>query len=207
MRQPHVAAIPVDAVAPSEGTTLYMREAHVVSDADLVRRILAGDVASFTVLVDRHASACLRFATRMLGTREDAEDATQETLMRAYRALGSFDDRMSFRTWLFSILVNRCRTAMLRRTRRERRIQSNGSEIERASVESTASMLELQVELTRALDALPAELREAFLLKHVEQLEYEEMAAITGRGVSALKMRVQRACARLRRDLSELNYG
>jgi RNA polymerase sigma-70 factor (ECF subfamily) len=207
MRQPHVAAIPVDAVAPSEGTTLYMKEAHVVSDADLVQRTLAGDVGSFTVLVDRHASACLRFATRMLGTREDAEDATQETLMRAYRALGSFDDRMSFRTWLFSILVNRCRTAVLRRTRRERRIQSNGSEIERAAVESTASTLELRVELTRALDALPAELREAFLLKHVEQLEYEEMAAITGRGVSALKMRVQRACARLRRDLSELNYG
>jgi RNA polymerase sigma-70 factor (ECF subfamily) len=143
----------------------------------------------------------------MLGTREDAEDATQEALMRAYRALGSFDDRTPFRTWLFSILVNRCRTAILRRNRRERRIQNGGNGMEHVALEPEARTLELKVELARALAALPSELREAFLLKHVEQLEYEEMAAITGRGVSALKMRVRRACARLRRDLQELNHG
>ncbi|MEW5915392.1 MAG: RNA polymerase sigma factor [Gemmatimonadota bacterium] len=204
MRRLQVA---VDAARESEGTTLYMSVEQVVGDTDLVRRVLAGDVGSFTALVDRHAPACLRFATRMLGTREDAEDATQEALMRAYRALGTYDVRMPFRTWLFSILVNRCRTAILRRTRRERRIQSNSHGIERVAVESDAHALELRVELARALESLPDELREAFLLKHVEQLEYEEMAAITGRGVSALKMRVQRACARLRRDLQELTHG
>ena len=59
-------------------------------------------------------------------------------------------------------------------------------------------------EIARALAALPAEQREAFLLKHVEDLSYEEMSEITGVGISALKMRVKRACARLRELLQEV---
>ena len=172
------------------------------SDSVLVRRVLHGEVAAFTVLADRHSAACLRFATRMLGDRDDAEDATQETLVRAYRALGVFDDRNAFRTWLFSILVNRCRSLLLVRSRRERWIV-NDSESDRSLVPSHGSSTELRVELERAMGGLPAEQREAFLLKYVEQLEYTEMAVITGARVSALKMRVQRACTRLRQELHE----
>ena len=80
-----------------------------MTDADLVSCALDGDAAAFTKLADRHTSACLRFATRMLGSREDAEDATQDALIRAYRALGTFDSHSAFRTWLFAILINRCR--------------------------------------------------------------------------------------------------
>lgn len=174
-----------------------------MTDADLVRCTLNGDAAAFTELADRHTSASLRFATRMLGSREDAEDATQDTLVRAYRALDSFDDRTVFRTWLFSILVNRCRSALLSRSRRERWVQVNADTVERAAVPSHALHTELRVELSRALERLPSEQREAFLLKHVEQLEYTEMAAITGARVSALKMRVQRACLRLQDELKE----
>ncbi|HEY7567377.1 MAG TPA: RNA polymerase sigma factor [Gemmatimonadaceae bacterium] len=190
-----------------EGITPQMSEEPVASDADLVRSVLDGEAGAFTLLVDRHAAACLRFAARMLGTREDAEDATQEALMRAYRALPTFDPRTSFRTWLFSILVNRCRTSLLRTSRRERRIRLESDAVERAYVESQANALELQVEISRALMTLPSELKEAFLLKHLEQLEYEQMAEVTGLGVSALKMRVRRACARLRRELEELHHA
>jgi RNA polymerase sigma-70 factor (ECF subfamily) len=140
----------------------------------------------------------------MLNNREDAEDVTQETLMRAYRALRVYDERTAFRTWLFTILVNRCRTALLHRSRRERRVVVDGERVDSASTGSRVESLELRVELARALVALPSEQREAFLLKHVEQLEYTEMAAITGRGVSALKMRVRRACTRLRAELRGL---
>lgn len=193
-----------DAARAGEGTTRCMDDERPVADAELVRRTLAGETAAYTTLVDRHSRACLRFATRLLGNREDAEDATQEAFLRAYRALGTYEERTAFRTWLFAILINRCRTALLQRGRRERRIQSDGDAVDRAACDSLAPGVELRVEITRALAALAPEQREAFLLKHVEQLEYEEMAEITGAGVSALKMRVQRACARLRASLRDL---
>jgi RNA polymerase sigma-70 factor (ECF subfamily) len=173
-------------------------------DAALVRRVLDGDAAAFTTLIDRHAPACLRFATRMLGNRADAEDATQETLVRAYRALGRYEDREVFRTWLFSILVNRCRTAVLRRGRRDRRVTVDETALASAAVDSDAAAVDLHVELERALAALDADQREAFVLKHVEQWSYDEMAAATGVGVSALKMRVKRACERLQLLMAEV---
>jgi RNA polymerase sigma-70 factor (ECF subfamily) len=175
------------------------------TDGELVRRVLEGHGGAFTELVDRHAASCLRFAARMLGNREDAEDATQETLMRAYRALRVYDGRTAFRTWLFTILVNRCRTSLLHRARRERRIVVDDERIGRASADGRYDAVELRLELARALAVLPSEQREAFLLKHVEQLEYAEMSAITGHGVSALKMRVRRACTRLRAELRGLD--
>jgi RNA polymerase sigma-70 factor (ECF subfamily) len=184
-----------------------MADGEFIADAELVSRVLEGRTEAFTVLADRHAAACLRFATRMLGNREDAEDATQEAFLRAYRALPVHDSRSTFRTWLFTILVNRCRTALLHRHRRERRVRTDGEQVGLATVEADDASTELRLEISRALEALPAEQREAFLLKHVEQLEYEEMAAITGHGVSALKMRVRRACTRLRQELRELNHG
>lgn len=187
-----------------EGTTQQMTDAAAESDANLVRRVLAGERSAFTLLVDRHGPPCLRFATRLLGNREDAEDAMQETLMRAYQSLGAFDSRTTFRTWLFTILVNRCRTAMLRRHRRERRVQTDGDRVLRASVGSGIDSLHLEIEIARAVARLSPPLREAFLLKHVEQLEYGEIAAITGQRVSALKMRVRRACVRLATELREL---
>ena len=176
-----------------------------MTDASLVRQVLDGNTRAFTVLVDRHSPTCLRFAKRMLGTREDAEDAVQEALIRAYRALASFDHRASFKTWLLTIVVNQCRTMAARRARRLRREMSDEVAIARATVHSEAYALELSHEIERALDVLDSAHREAFLLKHVEQLEYDTMAEITGVGVSALKMRVKRACARLQATLREVH--
>ena len=175
-----------------------------MTDAMLVRRVLDGDTAAFTTLVDRHAAACTRFATRMLGNREDAEDATQETFLRAYRSLARYEERQTFRTWLFQILINRCRTAAVRRQRRHRMFLVDDSAIAAASVRPAVDAGDLRAELKRAIDALDPDQREAFLLKHVEQLSYDEMAAATGIGVSALKMRVMRACERLRELLSDV---
>ena len=168
-----------------------------MTDAMLVRRVLEGDTAAFTTLVDRHAAACTRFAMRMLGNREDAEDATQETFLRAYRSLARYEERHTFRTWLFQILINRCRTAAVRRQRRHRMFLVDANALAEASVRPAAEASDIRAELQRAIDARDPEQREAFLLKHVEQLSYDEMAAATGIGVSALKMRVKRACDRM----------
>jgi RNA polymerase sigma-70 factor, ECF subfamily len=177
-----------------------------MTDAACVQAALAGDGAAFTMLVDRHSPACLRFARRMLGSHEDAEDAAQEAFVRAHRALARYDGRTSFRTWLMSILVNRCRTALLQRHRRTRRVVLDDAALDQApAVEG--SDRDLRDSIERALAQLEAGQREAFLLKHVEQLTYEEMAEATGLGVSALKMRVQRACDRLQILLKEDRYA
>ena len=176
-----------------------------MTDAMLVRRVLDGDPHAFTTLVDRHAAACLRFAARMLGDAEDAEDAVQEAFVRAHRALAGYEARETFRAWLFAILVNRCRTAAFRRGRRRRRFVHDEPALDAAFVEPDAVASETRLELELALEALEPAQREAFLLRHVEQLSYEEMSATTGVGVSALKMRVKRACERLQRLLREVS--
>ena len=174
-----------------------------MTDGALVRRTLDGDARAFTELVDRHAAACLRFAARMLGDRSEADDVAQEAFLRAFKALESYDERLPFRTWLFAILINRCRTAMSQRMRRERRVVFDTEVLERSPVEAAQDSMELREELNRAIAGLSPEQREAFLLRHVEELSYEEIMSVTGAGMSALKMRVKRACERLQQLLAE----
>lgn len=174
-----------------------------VTDAALVRRVLDGDAASFARLVDRHSAACLRYATRLLGERADAEEAAQDAFFRAYRALAHYDERQQFRAWLFAILVNRCRTALRLRGRRWSRVAVGLDGVPVPGVAPEVAGAELRDDIARALASLDPVLREAFLLRHVEQLSYDEMVEITGAGVSALKMRVKRACDRLRVRLAE----
>lgn len=178
-----------------------------MDDVDLVRLVLEGDGRAFTTLVDRHAPACLRYATRMLGSRDDAEDAAQETFLRAHRAIAMYDPRTPLRTWLFAILINRCRTTLLHRSRRLRRVVIDNGAVTQAVQPSDDLALQLREDIARALAGLDSDQREAFLLKHVEQLSYDEMATITGVGVSALKMRVKRACTRLQGILKENGHG
>lgn len=173
------------------------------TDAQLVRSALDGDPTAFAVLADRHAGACLRFAMHMLGSRADAEEVTQDALLRAHHALARYDDHRSFRTWVMGILINRCRTSMLQTRRRSARVVLDAAAVERAAVDSTADVTELRDTIDRALARLEPGQREAFLLKHVEALSYDEMAAATGANISALKMRVQRACEQLRRLLED----
>ena len=174
-----------------------------MTDGELVRSTLDGDARAFTELIDRHAPACLRYATRMLGERSDAEDVAQESFLRAHRALATYDARLPFRTWLFAILINRCRTAMARRAKRQRRVIVDGDALESAMIDDDRRAADLRDEIEWAVSLLAAEQREAFLLRHVEELSYDEMTAATGAGVSALKMRVKRACERLKILLGE----
>jgi RNA polymerase sigma-70 factor (ECF subfamily) len=176
-----------------------------MDDADVVAQALAGDTAAFAILVDRHASICLRYATRMLGSREDAEDVMQEALMRAFRALTSYDTRRDFRTWLLSIVANRCRTALVARHRRERFLTIDAAASESVALASDGADEDDLRAVQWALAQLEPMYREAFLLKHVEGLNYEEIAQVTGVRVSALKMRVRRACERMRDLLEDEN--
>ena len=167
-------------------------------DAADVQRVLAGDVDAYAALVDRYYDRCARFAIRMLGNRDDAEDALQATFLRAYRALNRYQERDRFSAWLYRILVNQCRSIAARRAHRERVFVREEALLLNAPDRAVTWSGEDEEFVQRVLNELDPLLREAFLLKYIEEMSYEEMSALTGVGVSALKMRVKRACDRLR---------
>ena len=175
------------------------------SDAAIVTRVLRGDVEAYGELVMRYRERYARYAFHMLGNREDAEEALQDALTRAYRSLARCDDPERFGAWLFRILVNRCRTIGARRARRTRTFVADEGALLSAAEDHPAERAAWREEIDRALARLRTEQREAFLLKYVEDMGYDEMSRLTGVGVSALKMRVMRACDRLRELLSEVH--
>lgn len=175
------------------------------TDGQLVRRVLAGERRVYANLVERYRDRLGRYAVRMLGNMADAEDALQETFIRGYRSLGRCDpDR--FGPWVFGILVNRCRTHGAERARRQAVVVSDDGALSNAAVPADDRAV-WQDAIEWALNRLPAEQREAFLLKHVEELSYDEMQQVTGTRISALKMRVFRARETLRALLEETVRG
>lgn len=178
------------------------------ADAELIECVRRGDTSAFDTLVERHYAACLRLASWQLGHRDPAEDVVQESLIRAYRALRRGHTPREFRAWLLGIVVNRCRSHAARSRRRRLLFQrwwasQEPEAYQAASLEDAGSDNDVDPKLRAALAALSPRLREAFLLKHLECLRYEEMSRITGTSVSALKMRVKRATDQLRSMLME----
>lgn len=172
------------------------------NDAQLLRRVLAGEREVYAQLVERYRDRLGRYALRMLGERADAEDVLQETFVRAYRSLAGCDPER-FGAWVFGILVNRCRTHAARRAQTNARIVTNDAAMANAAVAHSEERDAIRDAINWALERLPPEQREAFLLKHVEDLSYEEMEQATGVRPSALRMRVLRAREGLRKLLAE----
>lgn len=170
--------------------------------------VLAGNPDMYARLVVRYQHVHRRFAVRMLGSPDDADDALQLAFVRAFWALGRCKAPDRFAAWLFQIVINECRTLAARRSRRERQLVRNDAALAATAAdtaEAGRNAFELE-EIRKGLDQLDPEQREAFLLKHVEELSYDEMAELTGVGVSALKMRVKRACHRLRELLDKVPH-
>jgi RNA polymerase sigma-70 factor (ECF subfamily) len=141
---------------------------------------------------------------RMLGNGADAEEALQDTFVRGYRSLARCTDPERFGAWLFGILVNRCRTYGAQRARRQRLVVTDDAALASASVGHTEDRDAWREAIAWAVAQLSQDQREAFLLKHVEDLSYEEMRDLTGARIPALKMRVMRARQELRRLLAEM---
>jgi RNA polymerase sigma-70 factor, ECF subfamily len=177
------------------------------SDAALVSHAVRGDVGAFAQLVQRHQEDQFRTALRLTGTREDAHDALQSAFVRCHRHLAACEDGARFDAWLGRIVVNECRTLITRRAQRERRFVHDEALLANATAEPVFSGDDWREEIERALALLPDEQREAFVLKYVDDRSYEDIAALTGVGVSALKMRVKRACERLRLLLEPIRHG
>ncbi len=173
------------------------------SDAEVVARVLDGDAEAFGLIVRRYEASLLRFAARMLGSNSDAEDAVAESLVRAYRHLASCREPARLRTWLYRIVANRCKSHLARRPLADVSLDEAPPVADPADNASALERAEQLGLVQRALLQLSPEKRAAFVLKHVEGLSYEEMAAITGERVPTLKMRVHRAREALLRALEE----
>ncbi|MYE46858.1 MAG: sigma-70 family RNA polymerase sigma factor [Chloroflexi bacterium] len=185
-----------------------------VADAvpDLVRRAQRGEIAAFNTLVIRHQNAAYSLAFRFLRSREAAEDVTQESFVRAWRAIETFRGER-FRSWLLRIVANAARDELRRRKRRpQRSLDEARDDPDMASIDPAEPGLgpqerveqsELRAVLERALAELPEEWRMAVLLSDVHGMSYEEVSEATGVPLGTVKSRLSRARARLRDLLSE----
>jgi RNA polymerase sigma-70 factor (ECF subfamily) len=190
-------------------------EADPAGDADLVARARGGDRGAFDELVLRHEDRVFNMAFRMLGNADDALDLAQEVFLSAYRALGSFEGKALFSTWLYRVTVNRCRDEMRRRatvkhTRplplsaaRDGDDPAGDPPARAASPADAAAVRESHALVAAAVAALPDDAREALVLRDVEGLSYEEIAEILGVPVGTVRSRLHRARAIVRERLRE----
>jgi RNA polymerase sigma-70 factor (ECF subfamily) len=171
-----------------------------VSDAELVRRVLEGEVELFRILVERYRREFGRYAAAMLGgDADEAADALQEAFIRAYDALGTCREPAKFKAWVFRIVTNQCHNARRRRRPHLSLDRVPNPAGERADTE--LSRKDVTAAIEAALEELTAEQRTAFVMKHIEGRSYAEMAEMLNVGEDALKMRVHRARNQLKQRL------
>ena len=169
-------------------------------EAEIIARILNGDRQSYALFVEEYKTPIYNLAFRMTGNAGDADDLTQETFIRAYQNLWRFDPGRKFFTWLYTISINlirnhikKVKNADLRK--RTENIQDN--ENENQSPETLLIATQESNKINSALLTLKYELRIMLIMKYQQELSFEEIAEITGKSVSAVKMQVYRGLEQL----------
>nr|WP_240982214.1 sigma-70 family RNA polymerase sigma factor [Streptomyces sp. S3(2020)] len=161
----------------------------------LAVRAAEGDEDAFAVLVQRHAPALLRLATRLLGSRTEAEDAVQDAFISAWRRLPEFHGRSAFGTWIYRIVTNRCLN-VLRARRPLAPLEAVGELPAPEHAVSPARITEARDavrDLRDALDLLSAEQRACWVLRELDGRSYEFVADAVGISQEAVRARVFRA--------------
>ena len=175
------------------------------ADRDAVERTLDGDREAFTGVVRRHGSGLVAVCARMVSDRYMGEELAQEALARTYSSLGSWRGDGRFRHWLYRIAMNCCRDYLKAGARAERPSDLAEDELDLVAPRDPERDLEnrqLASALQAEVERLPPAYREAFVLFHAEHMDYEQIRAITGVSVGALKVRVHRARRMLQRALT-----
>lgn len=182
----------------------WMRD--VLSDEEVARRVVDGELELFELLVRRYNQRLFRTARSVVGNDEDAEDALQLTYLRAWRNLGSFEARARFSTWLTRIALRTAVELRDRRTRHRDVEASVGAEAARDDEETTlpdshAEAGELRRRLEAAIDRLPEALRTVFVLRVLEELPTAAVAELLSVSAELVKVRLFRARRHLEDDL------
>lgn len=163
------------------------------AEAEIVNKCLGGDKTAFRYLVERYHKPVINLIYRLTGDKANAEDVAQEVFIKAFNSLGSFRKQSRFFSWLYEITVNQCKDYL------KSKKPGGGSLIENVNYENKpgpadkAASTDNMKRIQRALNNLPYEYREAFMLKHIEELSYEQMSDVLKESVANLKVRVHRA--------------
>src|SRR6476646_535971 len=176
------------------------------SSADLVSRVCAGDAEAFRLIFELYSRPVISFIFDMVNDRALAEELTQETFVRAYRAIRTMRRETKLSTWLFGIARNVARESLRARARSGNHLHLADKAVLDLSddkpdpVEGVLSK-ELNDVIRRSMAALDEDKRLVFTLKILHQCSYEEIAEITGFSIAKLKTDLHRARAEMRRRI------
>jgi RNA polymerase sigma-70 factor (ECF subfamily) len=176
----------------------------MITDPDhvLLDRILAGDQQVYAVLVDKYQAYAYTIAWKVLQRPAEAEEAAQDSFVKAYRHLASFNRQSKFSTWLYRIVFN---TALgYRRKNRPTYYRMDGHPAVPAAAEGTLEKMDKHKYVTLALERLNEADRTALTLFYLQEFSLEEIAAITDLPANTLKVRIHRARLRLAEELRTL---
>ena len=198
-----------------KGVPLTLEPAGSVSDNELVRDFIAGNEAAFTQLVSRYKDPLTNYLNMIVSDYEIAVDLCQETFFRVYKNIGRYSNVYQFSTWIYRIATNLAIDEMRFRKRRGQVFYNNvwssaaaredGQEIDISDRRRTPRDEVLLKESSRvlgdAIRSLPEKYRTAFILKEVQELQYEEVAKVLGCSAGTIKSRLHRARELLQRKL------
>jgi RNA polymerase sigma-70 factor (ECF subfamily) len=187
------------------------------SELSLVRRVQRGDKGAFDALVLKYQHKLVKLVMRYVRNPAEAEDIAQEAFIKAYRALPQFRGDSAFYTWLYRIAINTAKNAVVSRDRspidysidrnNEESYEMQGRMKDSETPEALVLTDEIRSTVNAAIEALPEDLRTAIVLRELEGLSYEEIAAAMDCPVGTVRSRIFRAREAIDRRLREVFEG
>jgi len=171
-----------------------------VDDGAAVQRCLNGEPAAFEALVGRYQQIMFNVALRMLGDYEDARDAAQNTFVKAYEKLGTYDPERRFFSWIYRILMNECLN--LRRRPATGLLGDSEDTVMDPSGADAVEMAERKRDVRHAILSLSPAYREVIVLRHFAALSYEQMSEAIGVPTKTVKSRLHTARQQLASELA-----
>ena len=182
----------------------------MIPDDVYVHKTVEGDVEAFNELVNRHHAKIYGLAYRMLGNAEDAQDATQETFLAAYKSIKTFQFQSKLGTWLYSIGINICNQTLRKATRRDEIVAAYTEEVDvqEATYEAeipdrTVLKTERSQVVQAAINCLPPKQREVVTLYYMQHLKYREIAEILDCSEGTVASRLNKALKTLKGKLEK----
>lgn len=174
---------------------MTFRSSRSLRDADdvtLLEHVRSGDKAAFAVIMERHQDLVFAVSLRLMGNREAALDATQETFITVFRKADKFRAEAAFSTWLYRVATNTCYDLLRKQRRRQADPLPDHLDPTDIRAEDGYTSVELRPAIEAALAALPAEFRTAVVLADISGLSLAEVADVVGAPIGTVKSRIFR---------------